>query len=186
MKTIDLSNVQEQQEFARVTPGGYVCVITSVEDKPEKEYLYVQFDIDAGELKGYYRDLYNRHGFWGGDTFRSYKDSALGFFKSFITAVEKSNPGYKWNNDESTLVGKRIGFVLGEEEYEANDGTIKTKIKPQFVHSVDAIQKGEFKVPALKKLKGKNNNLYNKPASIPAGDMSDFAPVDPAADCPFA
>lgn len=42
------------------------------------------------------------------------------YFKGFITAVEESNPGYKWNWDEKTLKGKKIGIVFRMEEYSYN------------------------------------------------------------------
>ena len=183
MKAIDLNNVQEAQEFERVKPGGYVCVITSVEDMPEKEYLKIEYDIAAGDLKDYYRTLYNNRGFWGASTIKSYKESALPFFKGFITAVEESNTGYHWDNDESKLVGKKVGMVLGEEEYEAKDGSIKTRLYVSNIRSVQKITAHDFKVPALKKLK--NSSYRDKPAQIPAGDMGDFAEVVNDSDLPF-
>lgn len=185
MKAIDLSNVQEAQEFERVKPGGYVCVITNVEDFPDKEYLRIEYDIADGNLKDYYRTLYNNRGFWGASTIKSYKDSALPFFKGFITAVENSNSGYHWDNDESKLVGKKVGFILGEEEYEGRDGDVKTRLYVANIRSVQSILANDFKVPALKQLKGKNDSYRNRPASIPLGDMSDFAPGSDDADCPF-
>lgn len=183
MKAIDLNNVQEAQEFERVKPGGYVCVITSVEDMPKKEYLKIEYDIAAGALKDYYRTLYNNRGFWGASTIKSYKESALPFFKGFITAVEESNTGYHWDNDESKLVGKKVGMVLGEEEYEAKDGSIKTRLYVSNIRSVQKIAANDFKVPALKKLK--NSSYRDKPAQIPAGDMGDFAEVVNDSDLPF-
>ena len=61
--------------------------------------------------------LYNSQNFWGGNFFRSYKESTIGFFKGFITAIEKSNPAYRWDWNEQGLKGKLIGIVLQEEEY---------------------------------------------------------------------
>lgn len=154
MKNIDLNNVQEAQDFERVAPGGYVCGITAVEDVANKEYLRLEYDIAEGPLKNYYRNLYNSKGFWAGNFIRSYKDKALPFFKTFITAIEQSNNGYHWNSDEKTLVRKFVGLVLAEEEYEANDGSIKTRLYVVKVISSDKIRKGDFKVPDLKKLAG--------------------------------
>ena len=47
---------------------------------------------------------------------RSYKTNALPFFKGFITAVEKTNPGYTWDWDEKKLIGKNVIAVFGEED----------------------------------------------------------------------
>ena len=158
MRSINLDNVQEAQEFDKVTPGGYVCGITAVEDKPDKEYLRLEYDIAEGDFKNYYRNLYNSKGFWGANFIRSYKDKALPFFKAFITAVEKSNKGYKWDNDESKLKRKLVGLVLAEEEYLSKDGEKKTRLYVAKITNVDNIRKGEFEVPALKKLAGSSES----------------------------
>ena len=66
MKNIDWQNVEEVKEYVRVAPGGYVCVITAVEDVPDKEYLRIEYDIAEGENKGYYKALYDSKGVLGG------------------------------------------------------------------------------------------------------------------------
>jgi len=151
MKTIDLTNVQEVQD-ERLCAGGYVCVLETVTDVPAKEYLKIEYDIAEGNFKGYYSDLFSNRGFWGGTFYRSYKEKALSFFKGFITAVEKSNYGYKWNNDETSLNNKKIGLVLGEEEYRANDGSVKKRLYVHKTLSVDDIHFNKFTVPPLKTL----------------------------------
>jgi hypothetical protein len=156
MKILNLDNVNSAEEFDRLTPGGYVCGITAVEDVPERGYLRIEFDIGEGKLKNYYRTLYNSKGFWGGHTIKSYKEKALPFFKGFITSVEESNAGYKWDNDENKLVRKLVGMVLAEEEYRAKDGSIKTRLYVSNIMSADKIRKGDFKVPSLKKLPNTN------------------------------
>lgn len=158
MKILNLDNVNTAEEFDRLTPGGYVCGITAIEDVPEKEYLRIEYDIAEGKLKNYYRTLYNNKGFWGGSTIKSYKEKALPFFKGFITAIEQSNAGYKWDSDENKLIRKLVGFVLAEEEYRAKDGSIKTRLYVAHVTSTDKIRNGDFKVPALKKLPNSNTS----------------------------
>lgn len=136
----------------RLEAGGYVCRIESVEDNPDKEYLYIEYDIDEGEFKNNFTQLASSFGFWGGRFYRSYKPKALGMFKSFILAVEGSNPGYQFDDDETTLVGKKVGIVLQEEEYIGNDGNIKTRLVVNKTKTVDDIRNGKFKVPDKKKL----------------------------------
>ncbi len=167
MKPINLNDVQEAEEFTQVKPCGYVCEITSVEDVPAKEYLRIEFDIAAGQLKGYYRNRYNSSGYWLGSLIRSYKTKALPFFKGFITAVEKSNQGYHWDNNEAGLVGKKVGLVIAEEEYEAKDGTIKIRNYVSSVHEIKKIMENDFKVPELKKLN--SATAAPAPAAVPAG-----------------
>lgn len=152
MKNINWDNVEEAKDFERLPAGGYIGKITSVEDVPEKEYLKIEYDIADGEFAGYYKDLYHNRGFWGGSFIRSYKETALSFFKSFKTAVEKSNPGYTYNNDESTLKGKLIGLVLGEEEYKAKTGAVKTRLYVDKTRSVSEIRDGNFEVSQKKLL----------------------------------
>jgi hypothetical protein len=152
MRPIDLSAVEEAKEFERVVPGGYVCGITNVKDVPEKEYLLIEYDIAEGTKKNYYRSLFNSKGFWGGSFVKSYKEKALPFFKGFITAVEKSNSGYHWDNDETKLKRKLVGLVLGEEEYQKNDGSIGKRLYVDQIHSVEKIRSCDYVIPELKKL----------------------------------
>lgn len=135
MKKIDLTNVQEAGDFQRLPAGAYECVIQAVEDITDKEYLKVTFDIAVGEFAGYYTKTREDHPDWTwvGEYCRSYKEKALGMFKRFCSAVSKSNGNFVFdgntiNSDERTLVGKKIGIVLREEEYYGNDGEKKVKL----------------------------------------------------------
>lgn len=164
MKPItNIASVQEATgESKRLPAGGYICKYTNVEDNPKKEYLYMEFEIAEGEYKGYFEELEDRAGFWAGKCYRSYKDAALPMFKRMCSAVTKSNKGFIFDGnehcDESTLVGKKIGMVLGEEEYIGNDGSTKTKLYVAREMDVADIKAGKYKVPALKKLKEENES----------------------------
>lgn len=156
MKKLNLTEVQEAGTQEKLSAGGYVCRYTSVKDVADKEYLYMEYDIAEGEHKGYYSSLNERAGFWAGRCYRSYKEAALPMFKRMCSAVMKSNKGYIFdgnkNADEQTLIGKLVGIVLGEEEYEANNGEIKTRLYVAYECAVDTIREGGFKVPELKKI----------------------------------
>ena len=97
------------------------------------------------------------------------------------------------------MVGKKIGFVIGEEEYEGKDKdgvTPKVKVRTYVYarRSVDSIRNGDFKVPEFKKLAQKPvsatpnpfANNGSAPAKVaeepPAGDV--FASLEDD-DCPF-
>ena len=150
------SEVEEQGNNERklLPAGGYIGKILSVEDFPEKQYLKITWDISEGEYKGNGSSCLERNGFLPkAFTFtRSYKESALGFFKGFISSVEQSNPNYKWGWDEKTLVGKTFGVILGEEEYRKRDGNIGTRLVFSQARSADVIWGGNFSIPPLKKL----------------------------------
>lgn len=157
MKAIDdFANIKESgNRDARSLPaGGYVCSVWSVTDVPDREYLKIEFDITEGEYKTYGTEMMERYGFNPLKFVRSYKKSAVGFFKHFISTIEKSNPGYSWNWDERTLVGKKFGAVLGLEQYVKQNGDISTRLRLDREVTVDAIRKGDFAVPPLKTLPG--------------------------------
>lgn len=145
--------------FERPGAGGYICRIVNVIDVPmdrstgKGDYLKIEYDIHEGNFKDYYTDVYQKFGKWWASFIRSYKEKALGMFKHFTDCVEKSNAGYKWNFDESTLKGKLIGLVIGEEEYIKNTGEVGTRLYISDVKTVDQIDRGDYRVPPLKTLK---------------------------------
>ena len=158
MKPItNIAEVEEAKDGGQRLPaGGYICKYANVEDNEKKQYLFMEFDIAEGEFKGYFADLEDRAGFWAGKCYRSYKEKALPMFKRMCSAVTKSNKNFIFDGnkhaDESTLVGKKIGMLLGEEEYIGNDGSTKTRLYVVREMAVDDVKNGNFKVPALKKL----------------------------------
>ena len=155
MKNVNWADVEENQEYKRLAPGGYVCGIVNVEDVEENEYLKVSYDVVVGDFKGYFKQLHEAKQFWGGTFIKSYKETALSFFKGFLTAIEKSNPNFtvnQFNNDLTKLKGKYIGLVLGEEEYVSKENELKTRLYVAQVHSVDKIKTNDFKVPELKRV----------------------------------
>ena len=181
MKKIDLTDVQESTGSRNLPPGGYICKIVTVADVPQKEYLLITFDIAHGEYKDYYTELNNRAGFWGGKYFQSYKETALGMLKRFVSCVEKSNQSYIWDCNESTLVGKHIGLVLAEEEYVSKDGEIKSNVKPVYVYTVEDIKTGAYDIPALKKLS--QNSMSSFTTQTPLGHAIQLRGFDqPAGD----
>ena len=159
----DFDKVQASGEFERLPAGGYVIRITGAADVVDdhgnlKEYLRIVYDIAEGPETGRYKnetaDNDYRHSF-----IRSYKDKALGMFKAFTNALEESNPGYKWDWNEAALAGKILGVVIGYEEYEANDGSVKERQRIASCISADRVREGDFKVPELKKLKADKNAI---------------------------
>ena len=183
MKRIEnYENVQASSgEFARPTTGENICKIIDVEDVPmnaqgKGDYLRIQYDIADGELKGYYKEQFDRWGGnWNASFIRSYKEKALGMLKHFTNCIEQSNAGYEWDWNEKGLIGKFVGLVLGEEEYKNSAGEIKTKLVVSQVKTVDDIKNGNFKVPAPKKLA----------VETQTNDFAGFSPIDDDSDLPF-
>lgn len=202
MKKINLENVQEFTRF-RNPVGGFICEIKTVEDVADREYLKVGYDIveaindDQKEFVGMYAKRKAERDFDYPTTVVSYKENSLPFFKGFVTALENSNKGYKWDNDENKFVGKKIGFVIGEEEYEGKDknGMPKVKVRTYVAerHSVQAIKDGDFEVPEFKKLSQPvvdrpvnpfEQSVNSTPITPDPIESGGFEAVDDD-DCPF-
>ncbi len=183
MKNINWNEVEEAKGFEKLPAGGYICGITAVEDKPEKEYLYIEFDIAEGEYKNRFRELYEARGFWGAHFIKSYKEKALGFFKKMLTAFEASNKGFTFNNDEKALKRKLIGLVVGYEEYIGNDGTVKERLIVTDFLPVEDIRAGRFDIPALKRLSDEDSDRL--PANSAAAAFTDASDDISDDDLPF-
>jgi len=144
-------------DFKRLPAGGYIVKITAVENKDDKEYLNITFDIAEGEFKGFYSDDWGKEHPYAHAFVRSYKEKALGMFKGFLKAVDQSN-GTEYEGQaekgfaEQQLVGKLVGVLIGYEEYRSNRGEIAQRTRVTGVRSVEAIRSGNFKVPELKRL----------------------------------
>jgi hypothetical protein len=178
MKNVNYQDAKDVSQFPKLVPGGYVCRITNVKDVPDKEYLQVEYDIATGEFANHFLNLANSFGWWAGNFIRSYKEKALPFFKGFISSVEDSNAGFKFNYNETKLVGKMIGLVLAEEEYINQNGESRTRMYVSSVHSVQDIKNNAFKVPEKKVLSSKNVSVTNIPEAV--------APVEAIdEECPF-
>lgn len=161
MKNVNWETVQD--DVRRPVPGGYAAKITRVEDAEDKEYLRIEWEFAEGEFKGANQETFDAFGFWPITMFRSYKEKALRFFKTFKSAVEESNRNYVFKNDPQSLVGKFVGVVLGEEEYMAGDGKVKTRLYVAATKPGKDIRDGNFTVPELKKLA--TDNFSSAPAS---------------------
>ena len=182
---VDWSTItpREPGDFNNPAPGGYPAVILRVEDREDKQYLEIQWDFPSGPYQGANQETFSRAGFWPITLRRSYKDNALGFFKAFLTALEESNPGYRFDSRNiNGLVGKRMGVVLGEEEYQKRNGEIGERPYVYQVRSLAAIQSGDFKVPELKCLDAKKPSGGSAPAFPPppaqSYGRSDFSYMD--------
>jgi len=182
MKSYDGYNDAEAftGEFEKLQPGGYICKIlkVTVEEKEYGHLIRIGFDIAEGEHKDYFKRQFdkkkenNPEAKWSGMYYQTIKGDSLQYFKGFILAIEKSNPGYKWDWDEKKLSGKLFGGVFGQEEFRASDGSIKLATKCRWVRSVEQVREG-VDIPDVKRL----NNL-----SI---DTTIWAPPDDDNDLPF-
>lgn len=157
-----LENYDNIREFNGINPGAYIVQIKSVVDKPDKEYLEIQFDIvKHPEYAGYFTDYYKENGTWSNSGIyrASYKETASKFFKRFITAIEKSNSNFIWDWNEHKLIGKLFVAVFGEEEFLNQDGDLRVSCKVREVRSIEALEKGIIKIPERKVLKHETSSV---------------------------
>lgn len=148
MKVIENWNeIKEKGSNKMLEIGGYVCKIKSVKNNEEKKYLEIEYDIAGGENKDFFENIFTQYGFWSGKCYVSYNDKMLGNFKHFVSCIEKSNQGFTWNWDETTLVNKLIGFTITQEEYRNKNGEIKFRYKVKNFYTSEDIMNNKFKMP---------------------------------------
>ena len=165
MPYIDFSNVEETDmtsggSFKKLPAGGYVAKIVDTEYIAERKRLWLVIDIAEGEYASYYADAW---GIGHPGTHRlmvSYLDSAKGMLLWRLNRLTEWNPGFDAiaasNGDNwEAFIGKKIGLVVGEEEYESNTGEVRTRLDWFHAKWMDPaqIRTRDFKVPDLKKLK---------------------------------
>ena len=175
-------------DYEKMEAGGFVCRILQIKaETPEpgtKNYdtlLRIGYDIAEGDRAGFYKRQFDRKkqtnadAKWPGMYYQTIKSDDLRYFKGFITAVEQSNTGFKWDWDEQKLKNKLFGGIFGEEEYKGNDGKIHTSIKLQWVRSADKIRSGDYAIPE-KKVSSGGNKGSTSAGFNPAIDEDDSLP----------
>ena len=152
---------------------------TKVETYTWGQVLVLAFDVVEGEYAGFYQknfDAQQQDKKWKG-TFRinlpkddgSEKDEwNIKKLKASMTAIEKSNEGYLWNWDETSLKGKLVGGLFGNKEYEYN-GQKGFFTDCRALCSVEKIRSGNFTIPKDKLLNSEtNSNEFEVPEGFRA------------------
>ena len=165
---MDLWETTEAKEFGeseRLELGGHELVILDAREYKSEisGNVSLKVSVDIGgkdKQKGFFQKQYDNNTLserkWptGGVKYMSLKDEQLGFLKGFITALEKSNPNFKFNTKGTweQLKGLKIAGQFGLEEYEKQDGDIGTATKLVQFRSLDKLN--EIKIPKVKLLNG--------------------------------
>lgn len=156
MKKIENWNEIEAKgmdDFKALPIGAYECkIISAVENHNEesgKTTLKVMVDIASGEYKDYFKKRYDSNTAidrkWDNNAtkYLAFEGENTSFFKGFITTVENSNVGYKWDWDETTLRDKKIVGVFQYEQYKKQDGTKALKVRLTKFRSLDKLKEIE-------------------------------------------
>ena len=174
--------------------GAYVCRVkkAAVQNNGYGDQLCILFDISEGDFNGYYAADYNANQSqdkkWKGvlrvwiptDDGSEKDELTKRTFKGLTTAFERSNPGYAWDWNEASLVGKTIGVLFRNEEWDYK-GKTGWAVRPFRAISADSARNGDYTLPKDKPLKNKPSTdpfaggLYNP---TPVQDFSTFADED--------
>lgn len=158
--------VQAIADRPRLPLGAYVCQIKKavVQNNGYGDQLVILFDIAEGEHSGHFERDYqanqNADKKWRGvlrqwiplDNNSDEDEMTKRVLKGLVTSIEKSNPGYRWNWDETSLPGKALGVLFRNEEWEWQ-GKNGWAVRPFRALSVDSVRNGDFTLPKDKPLK---------------------------------
>ena len=161
----ETTEAKEFGEYENLELGGHEIVILDAREH-KSEFsgnisLKISVDISGSDKqKGFFKKQYDENTSadkkWptGAVKYLSLKDEQLGFLKGFITALEKSNPNFKFNKKGTweQLKNLKLAGQFGLEEYKKQDGTIGTATKLVQFRSLDKLK--DIKIPKVKKLDG--------------------------------
>ena len=173
-------------DYKKLPAGGYIIGITDVRDMPAKEYLQVVFDIVEGPYRGFYSDTWGAAHPYAHSMYKSYKPENMKYFKGFIACIDKSNGtnfGALYSGQEAVnerlLIGKRLGVIIGYEEYVNDQGEVRERSYVVQNRSIDGLEKclrdvrdGKEKIPEVKPLK------FETPSAEPAPAFKDLKTDD--------
>lgn len=138
------------EDFRALPIGAYECVIKEAgeytSEQSGKTSFKVAVDIATGDYKDYYQNRFdnntNDNKKWDNNATRylAFEGDNVAYFKGFITCVENSNPGYKWDWDETKLVGKKVCGVFQYEEYKNQEGKKGVKVRLTKFRSLDKMK----------------------------------------------
>lgn len=162
----DYAETKAYTEKERLPRGAYILKILNVEEVTTSygESLVFSFDVAEGEHKGFYKQEYSNQfqedKKWKG-TYRLFEPRDDGSekdawtksrFKAVMEAFEASNPGYHFDWDEKKLVGKLIGGLFINKEWEKDNRSGWFTSCEKFI-DVTSIRNEKYTMPADKPLK---------------------------------
>lgn len=174
------TKVNNFEEREKIELGGHICKILEVKietyktkEGQEFDQLILRIDLDESDRQaGFYQRRFTEdaktdalNAKWKG-YFRvsiptdNSTDGIKSAFKTFTTSVENSNPGYKWQWEENTLVGKVFGGVFGLEEFTLLDGKVITFARCRFARGTEKVL--DAKIPKVRLADGKTYVDYDE------------------------
>lgn len=172
------TEAKEFGEFQTLELGAHAIIIVGAEEYTSEisgnTSLKISIDIAKGDKQeGFFKKQYdentNADKKWptGAIKYLSLKNEQLAYLKGFITSLQNSNAGFKFNTKGNweQLKGLKLAGQFGLEEYEKQDGTIGTATKLTQFRSLDKLN--EIKIPKVKLLDGSfvEYEKYHKPTA---------------------
>lgn len=166
-KPENYDNIQVNENYTPIQLGGHKGIIMGVEEYTSEvsgnTSLKVSVDTAKDDIQpNYFTEQYKNDSReekkWSNSAIKyvSLKedDNCVKMLKGFITAVENSNPGFKydWNKEIDQLKGKSVGLVFALEEYKNQQGELKTIAKLNQFRSIDKVE--NVLIPKVKLLNG--------------------------------
>ena len=152
----DLNNVDYKEstggEFEHLPSGLYKVGITSIKyvdayvDKNGKKHeprLEAELDIADGEHQAFFEDAAAHTGFWGLKLFQGTTGKSLPFFKYFVKCLTDSGTGYKYSQDEQTMVGHEFCGNIEAYQKEASNGNVYWNYRLVSFHSLKEMANGK-------------------------------------------
>lgn len=193
-KPNNYDNIQVNEDYTPISLGGHKGIIMGVEEytspMTNNTSLKVSVDTDKDDTQpGYFAEQYKSDTRpdkkWSNSAIKyvslGEEENQVKMLKGFLTAVENSNNGFKydWNKEVSQLKGKKVGIVFGLEEYQNQQGETKTRSKLTQFRSIDKMD--NIKIPKVKLLDGttieyeeyknRNNDLTQKAVDVFGSDV---------------
>lgn len=178
----DYEQTKAYADIPQLPKGAYICKILGAEvcENSKGQYVKLSCDIIEGEFKNFYMNDWKNQQTedkkWHcnyllnvpNDDGSEQDGWTKRRFKTVITALEESNPGYHFDWDEKKLKDKIFGGLFNLREYEDSQGNIKEATNLAQVTTTEAVKAGTYKLPADKKL---NKSSAPTSAAVP-GFMS--------------
>ena len=164
-KPSNYDNIEVMEfDFTPIELGGHKGIIMKAEEytSPQSGKTSLKVSVDTAKddkQPEYFAEQYKNDNRidkrWSNSAIKyislGEEENQVKMLKAFITAYENSNNcKFDWNKDWEQLKGKKIGLVIGSEEYINQNGDLKLNNKLREFRSIDKVD--NVKIPKVKKL----------------------------------
>jgi len=176
------------KKYPMLPEGPYIAEIrgTHIDGNVPDQSLVIRVEVTEGEFKDYFTKRYQSDSAAGGQYAVKYKgdyrlriphpqsssqypDSDKRRFNDAIYRIEKSNPDYHWDGDETKLKGLKVGINMQKGSYNGSEYTQIGRLE-----IVDDIRQG--RISAMPPKKPRFSPDYAGGGSAASG--SAFTPVE--------